>query len=126
MEKGHSPRPKKPVKRPKVERGTGDQAKKVLARLGGFDAESCAVIRELRAIFSAGVTNEELRSIARLLCEKCPNKLRLDRDARRDGRVLIKWYQENWAVLSPLLKNVELRDEDGRVITTGADTANTK
>jgi hypothetical protein len=126
MECGNSPKPKKQGKAVKVERGTGDQAKKVLARLDGFDAESCPVMQQLRAIFSAGVTNEELRSIARLLCEKSPSKLKLDRDARRDGRVLIKWYQENWPVISPLLKNIELRDEDGRVITTSADAAGTK
>jgi hypothetical protein len=126
MEGRDSTKPKKQGKPLKVERGTGDQAKKVLARLDGFDAENCAVVQELRATFSAGVTNEELRSIARLLCEKCPSKLKLDRDARRDGRVLIKWYQENWAFISPLLQNIELRDEDGHVITTNMDAAGTK
>jgi hypothetical protein len=126
MEHRESPRPKKPGKQLKVERGTGDQAKKVVARLNGFDAENCVAIRELRATFSAAFTNEELRSIARLLCEKFPGQLKLDWDARRDGRVLIKRYQENWATISPVLQNIELRDDDGHVITTGTDAAGTK
>jgi hypothetical protein len=65
--------------------------------------------------FGPTIKSNEIRSIATLLCRKVSG-LRLDRDATRDGRVLLKWYQENLATVSGLLQYIDLRDNSERVI----------
>jgi hypothetical protein len=81
----------------------------VRRRLDGFDWEKSEAWRILREQFGDTLKSNEIRSIAALLCRKIDG-LKLDRDATRDGRVLVKWFQENLSVLQPVLKNVGLCD----------------
>jgi hypothetical protein len=69
----------------------------------------------LRDTFDKGITNNEIKSIAYVLCRHCP-PLRVDRDAQRDGRVLIKWFQENIELIQPQLAHVGLLDEEKRAV----------
>ena len=77
-----------------VPRGKGNEAKRVNARLNGFDHANSNVYKCLRQKFGATVTHRELKSIAKIIC--LHTGLKLDRDATRDCRVLIKWFDENW------------------------------
>lgn len=97
-----------------VPRGKGNEAKRVNARLNGFDHTNSIVYKCLRQKFGATVTHSELRSIAKIIC--LHTGLTLDRDATRDCRVLIKWFDENWKTIYPNLDNVTLRDEKETVI----------
>jgi hypothetical protein len=93
----------------RVTRGTGGDADRVRRRLEGFDWETSEAWRILREQFGDTLKSNEIRSIAAVLCRKI-NGLKLDRDATRDGRVLVKWFQENLPVLQPALKYVALCD----------------
>ena len=98
----------------KTERGTGVDAKRVAERLKGFNYEISNTWQELRKRFSSGVTHSELKSVAQVLC--CYTKLKLDRDAQRDNRVLIKWFDENWETLKDYINKISLKDENERSI----------
>jgi hypothetical protein len=114
---GNSRRKRRPAA---VARGTGKQAQHVLDRLSGFDPENCLAFREIRRIFSVGITHNELESMARIMCVHCP-QLVLDRDAKRDNRVLIKWYSENWDIIMRLLPQIRLRDANEAIIDSTGD-----
>jgi hypothetical protein len=92
----------------------------VRRRLDGFVVEASDAWRILRERFGETIKTNELRSIADVLCRKSPG-LRLDRDAVRDGRVLVKWYEENLGIVAHLLPYVELRDSAERIIGSVAD-----
>jgi hypothetical protein len=90
-------------------RGKGPEAQRVTARIAGFDLEQSEAWKAIVDQFTVGVTHAELKSIADVLCNL--TGLKLDRDAQRDNRVLIKWYQENWDALQPHVRSIHLRDE---------------
>jgi hypothetical protein len=52
------------------------------------------------------LNREELVSIADLVARKL--QITFDRDARRRKIVTIKWFEENWAQIEPLLSEIEL------------------
>lgn len=118
MENAEKPTTKRT--KPTVERGKGSEAQRVNKRLEGFDHMNCTAFLGIRKWFSCGITNNELKSMARVLCSKIDG-LQLDRDATRDNRVLIKWYDENWSIIEPNLKYIQLRDEGGSVIDPSRD-----
>lgn len=84
------------------------------ARLNGFDYERSEAWRAIKAKLGAEVSHGELKSVAQLLCEE--TGLRLDRDASRDNRVLIKWFQDNWPRIEHLMQQMHLCDENERRI----------
>jgi hypothetical protein len=88
----------------------------VRRRLQGFDWDVSEVWRLLRTHFGETIQSNAIRSIADLLCHKVQG-LGLDRDAQRDGRVLIKWCQANRPVIRGLFDLVELRDAPEGVIS---------
>ena len=93
----------------KVKRGHGTEAKRVADRLNGFKYETSEIWKTLKNKFSSGITHNELKSVACVCCHF--TKLTLDRDATRDNRVLIKWFDEHWDVLKDVIDKVTLRDE---------------
>jgi hypothetical protein len=95
-------------RKPPVPRGAGIEAERVRQRLDGFDAMNSNALRILHQHFGETVTTNELRSIAVLLCHKSSD-LKLERNMRRDSRVVVKWYDENMETISGLLQNVTLR-----------------
>ena len=105
----------KPEKeKPKVKRGTGHQAQRVDKRLSGFDYEKSEVWNFISARYGSKISHLELKSIAAFICTQ--TNLQLDRDAKRDNRVLIKWFDENWAQIQPLLLKIHLHDENDNEI----------
>jgi hypothetical protein len=52
---------------------------------------------------------EELVSIAELVAQRL--RIKLDRDARRRKTVMIKWFDENWLFILPVLRFVVLDKE---------------
>ena len=104
-----------PVTKPTVKRGSGKEAERVKKRLEGFDLKNSRGMELLMEKFSKTVTNSELKSVANLLCKHIPG-LKIDRDAVRDNRVLIKWFDENVDRIRPFMHLVHLRDAEYRIV----------
>jgi hypothetical protein len=73
-------------------------------------------MQALRGRFGPGIVTKELKWIQAVLCTKIPD-LKADRDSTRDGRVLVKWFEENWTAISPVLQYIQLLDENEESIT---------
>ena len=99
----------------KIKRGLGADAKRVTKRLEGFAPQKSEAWSKIVTLFSSGITRNELRSVAQIICIK--THLKLDRDATRDLRVLVKWFSDHWDVVSPILYRMQLRDSDLQPIT---------
>jgi hypothetical protein len=59
-------------------------------------------------MYGPRLSQDELVSIADLVARKA--NLRLDRDARRRKPVMLKWFDENWQIIQPLLSDIVLED----------------
>jgi hypothetical protein len=79
---------------------------RVQSRVDGFDWRLSHAWRHLAFIYGEKVTQGELVSVADLLARSIG--IRLDRDARRRKVVMIKWFEENWAFIYPLLPIIAL------------------
>ncbi|EAX87566.1 hypothetical protein TVAG_063350 [Trichomonas vaginalis G3] len=102
----------------RTKRGDGTEAARVKKRLADFDSENSEAWKVISQMFGPGVTHSELKSIAQIICEHTTNpKIRLDRDASRDNRVLLKWFTENWSVIEPHLQNITLRDSEYKILS---------
>ena len=108
----------------KIQRGEGAEAKRVAERLNGFQYETSETYQILKHKFSSGVTHNELKSVALVLCQHAG--LTLDRDATRDNRVLIKWFDENWDKLKDYIDKIQLKDQNDQVINYEREISNTK
>jgi hypothetical protein len=60
----------------------------------------------MSCIYGQKLKQDELVSIADLCAEKL--QIKLDRDARRRKIVVIKWFEENWAAIQPLIHLIVL------------------
>ena len=107
----HSIHPKQELK---IKRGLGADAKRVTKRLEGFSPQKSEAWSKIVTLFSSGITRSELRSVAQIICLK--TNLKLDRDATRDLRVLVKWFSDNWEVIAPVIYTIQLRDANFEVI----------
>jgi hypothetical protein len=80
-----------------------------------LELQNCEELRTLQAKFSSGVCLTELGSIAIVIASivgiKPPT-----RKVRRYYQKLIKWYHENWELVSVWLPFIELRDGGGMLI----------
>lgn len=83
-----------------------EEKKRVQKRIEGFEWRESTVWRTLTAKFGSKLTHEELVSIAELVAMRA--HLRLDRDARRRKVVILKWFEENWHFVQPLLPMIVL------------------
>jgi hypothetical protein len=110
--------PEEPKTKKRKPRGQGPEAQRVVARLAGFDLAKSRAWKAITEQFTIGVTHAELKSIAQVVCSQ--TNLRLDRDAARDNRVLIKWFDENWDVIAPFMPSLHLRDEGEQIIGSPA------
>lgn len=79
---------------------------RIQKRIQGFKWRDSRVWEFLTARFGHKLTQDELVSIADLICRQ--TQLRLDRDARRRKVVLLKWFEENWTIVQPLLHIIVL------------------
>lgn len=98
----------------RIKRGQGAEAQKVSVRLSGFNPNESEAWKTITHQFTIGATHNELKSVAQILCTL--TGLRLDREASRDNRVLIKWFDENWDLLKVHVHHIHLRDENEKII----------
>lgn len=103
----------------KIQRGNGNEAKRVSQRLKGFDHIESEAYKALTYYYSSGVTHNELKSLAQVICMH--SNLKLDRDATRDNRVLIKWFQENWEIVKTMLPRLHLKDTNHNIIDSSRE-----
>jgi hypothetical protein len=86
-----------------------EERERVQKRVDGFNWKRSTAWKRLTASYGPHLKHEELLSIADLVAKKLD--IRLDRDARRRKIVMIKWFEENWAAVEPLLSKIILEDE---------------
>lgn len=98
----------------KKSQGEGSDAKRVALRLQSFNISESPAFKKISARFPSGISHSELKRMAEILAENL--NLRLDRDAKRDNRVLIKWYDENWCILYNEIDRIQAYDEDYNLI----------
>ena len=87
---------------------TTKEKERIASRLSGFNPKDNMVWHEITQRFGASIKQPELLSIATVLAQNA--NIKLDRDAKRRKSVLIKWFEENWAVIKPFLDYVVLED----------------
>lgn len=81
---------------------------RIHSRLDGFNPKDNEVWKVITSKFGPNIKQPELLSIASVCAQNA--NLKLDRDAKRRKSVLIKWFYENWAAISPYLDFVVLED----------------
>lgn len=96
-------------------RGEGNDAKRVMQRIGDWDLRNSEVYKEINNHFHSGLTQPELLKIGEILAEV--TGLTIDRDAKRDSRVLVKWFDENWEVIKGEMVNIMVFDENDQLIS---------
>lgn len=99
---------------PYAPRGQGAEARRVNARLTGFRVKQSNAYKSICKKFSPNITHSELKSVAMIICLQ--TGLKLDRDATRDNRVLIKWFDENWTVIKKNWDFITLLDDERNTI----------
>lgn len=92
-----------------------NESMKVDLALNGFNAETCYAKHQLDFYFSTGVSHNELKSIARVVCNL--TGLKLNRLALRYKCILIKWFDDNWLEIENVIQCIQLFDEDDKPIT---------
>lgn len=93
----------------------GKEARKVQTILDGFQAYNCDAWKQITQQFSSGVRHNELVSVANILIANYELPA-LTRYCHRSFAVLIKWFQDNWDRIDPVIRNIRLLDENQRVI----------
>ena len=92
-----------------------DEKMRIAYRLAGFNPKDNPVTQEITRRFGPNIKHGELVGIAQAIADKA--QIKLDRDAKRRKNVLIKWFAENWDIISPFLDYIVLEDnneeEDG-------------
>ena len=85
------------------------ERERVKKRVNGFEWRDSEVWIALTARFGQKLNHEELISIADLIASH--TNLKIDRDAKRRKIVLLKWFEEHWNIVRPLLPVIILEDE---------------
>jgi hypothetical protein len=93
----------------------GRQGRQIAAILNSFDFTTCNAWKCLTNCFGTGVRHKELCSIAQVITYYFPIT-KISRDAHRSFPVLIKWFQDNWQQIEPILPLITLMDADEKVI----------
>ena len=83
-----------------------DERARVEKRVAGFAYRKSPVWKHLCHCYGPKLRQEELVSIADLLCAKL--NIKLDRDARRRKVVIVKWFEEHWHQVQHVLPNIVL------------------
>ena len=89
------------------------EKKRISGRLSGFNPKESPVWKEITKRFGVNIKQPELVSIASVLAGSA--NIKLDRDAKRRKTVLIKWFDENYAAISPFLDYVVLQEPNSKV-----------
>ena len=86
------------------------ERQRINQRLNGFNAKDNEPWKEITQRFGANIKQPELLSIANVLSQSA--NVKLDRDAKRRKKVLIKWFAENWEAIKPFLDYIVLEDNN--------------
>ena len=87
-----------------------DERQRIALRMKGFNQKENSTWFELTRRFGSNVKRSELTSIAQVLADA--TNIILDRDAKRRKSVLLKWFDEHWLKLRPLLDYIVLDKEE--------------
>ena len=87
-----------------------DEKQRIAMRMNGFDLKENHIWDELSKRFGANIKRGELTNIAKVLADAA--NIKLDRDAKRRKSVLLKWFDEHWETISPLLDYIVLSDTE--------------
>jgi len=77
------------------------EVERVGNRLAGFSWKNATAWKHVSKLFGDDIKQTTLRKIADDLSSKLD--VHLDRDAKRRKSVLIKWFEENWNMIIPLI-----------------------
>ena len=83
-----------------------DERARVEKRVAGFVYRKSPVWKHLCQHYGPKLRQEELVSIADVLCDKL--NIKLDRDARRRKVVIVKWFEEHWHQVQHILAYISL------------------
>jgi hypothetical protein len=89
------------------------EMKRIQQRIDGFDWERSPAWLYLCWRFGPRLSQEELISIGTLVAATL--QIKLDRDARRRKVVMVKWFEEHWAEIQPLLCLIVLDKSENKV-----------
>ena len=103
-----------------VKRGTGNEARKMKRHMRDFDVRNCKAWKILTEKFPSR-RFRDLSSIASLVCDYSSD-LKLSREAARDKRALVKWFDDNLATAIRVLDNIDQLDEDNEKLTNKTKT----
>jgi hypothetical protein len=84
------------------------EVKRIQKRIRGFNWRKSPAWRRLGVSYGPKLNHSELVSIADLVATKLT--IKPDRDARRRKIVMIKWFEEHWAAIEPLISYIVLED----------------
>jgi hypothetical protein len=83
-----------------------EERERVLRRVDGFNWRESPAWTNLLALYGPRLSQDELVSIADLVAGGL--QIKLDRDARRRKPVMLKWFDEHWEQIQPMLSLIVL------------------
>jgi hypothetical protein len=102
-------------KKTQSKRRTGNEAMLIRKLIGPFDEKKSPACQALQSRFGRALRRPVLVSIGEIICDR--TKLRLNRNEKRSGLVLLKWFHENWGIAREYIERIQLLDENGNVLT---------
>jgi hypothetical protein len=88
---------------------SSEEIARIRKRIEGFNWKRSPAWRYLSLAYGPTLSQDELISIAELISPRV--SIKLDRDARRRKCVMIKWFEEHWALIQPLLCSIVLESQ---------------
>ena len=86
-----------------------DERERIAMRMEGFNQKDNCAWLELTKRFGQNIKRSELMNIAQVLADAA--NIKLDRDAKRRKSVLLKWFDEHWTRIRPLLDYIVLEGD---------------
>jgi hypothetical protein len=100
---------------------SGKESRHIAQMLKGFDYTTCEAWSGLTQHFSSGIRHRELISIAFLITEWF-HVPKIPRDARRSYPMLVKWFQDHWTTIQPMLPLISIRDDENCLIDSSRES----
>ena len=90
------------------------ERKRVDDRLRGFSLKDSIAWKAICERFGSDLNQTELLSMAEVIGHEL--HIKIDREAKRRKEVLIKWFDENFLIIKPILNIMVLEDANGNKI----------
>ena len=88
-------------------------------RMAGFDEKTSRAYTFLCKRFGPKMSQQEMLSLAQVVTDTLD--IPLDREASRRKKVLIKWFDENYDVISKHIHKIHMRDANYEIIDRRTD-----